>query len=203
MVGQDFHTLQGVWPTLGQEQVISTDLDFRSAISLINSNPPPGLILPVVHPSATTQNISLSIKPNDSGLEILSGNSSIARTVNSSIPFDGGVIHIIDKHLKAPSTLAETLIASNLTAAYGVLQRTGLLADFDATRDLVLFLPTNEAFRRVGGFLEQAQPNELNRTLLHHRIFGDVLLYIDPETKPGKYATGYSRKFARKFSMHY
>ena len=103
-------------------------------------------------------------------------NSSV---VNASIPFDNGVIHVIDNFLTIPQNVSATGVALNLTSAVGALQTLNLTEAIDYASDITLFLPNNAAFQRIGGNLANLTTEQLTEIISYHVVNGSVLYSTD------------------------
>lgn len=93
-------------------------------------------------------------------------------TVNSTIAFDGGSIHIINSFLAPPVNVSSSAVALNLTSAVGAIIAANLTEAVDTTPDLTVFVPNNAAFRRVASALMNASASDLVSVLQYHVVPG-------------------------------
>lgn len=110
-----------------------------------------------------------------SGTIFTAGLLQQAGTNDSSVAFDGGVIHKIDRVLRLPQDIKATARTANLTSVIGAIQVANLTSTIDSIVDITVFLPINSAFQKVGGNLASMSTEQLARTLLHHVVNGSFL----------------------------
>ena len=95
----------------------------------------------------------------------------------SAIPFDNGVIHVVNKFLTLPQNVTATAVALNLTSAVGAITQLNLSTTLLEGRDLTYFLPNNAAFQRIGGNLANMSASQLTRILQYHVVAAGTPLY--------------------------
>ncbi len=91
-----------------------------------------------------------------------------------NVNFTGGTIHIVDRVLSIPGNDSSTLIAANLTAAAGALNRTGLAQNLSSQSDVTIFAPNNDAFARIGNLVSNITDEELSMVVSYHVVQGNV-----------------------------
>ncbi|KAI9893118.1 MAG: hypothetical protein M1814_000666 [Vezdaea aestivalis] len=101
-------------------------------------------------------------------LEVISknGNASVfhadrmsANVVISDIPFNGGLVHIVDQILEIPHNA--TLSAANLNvASIPALDKAGVMAQYQAQADITIFALSNLAFQSLGP-MDATQLNQM------------------------------------------
>ncbi|KAK5989458.1 Fasciclin-like arabinogalactan protein CTB11 [Cladobotryum mycophilum] len=84
-----------------------------------------------------------SIAPGS--LRISSGLGRITNVVKANIPFDKGVIHVIDDYFTLPQPLSTTTQLLGQTAFASLASSSNLTAKLDNTQSVTLFLPSNTA----------------------------------------------------------
>ncbi|KAF2430128.1 Fasciclin-domain-containing protein [Tothia fuscella] len=109
--------------------------------------------------------------------------------VQADVPFDGGVIHVIDKVLTLPASINDTLIAARLSSLAGALNATNLLGTVSGLQDVTIFAPNNAAFRAIGSALANASVETLTSILTYHVIDGTTPLYSSSLTNGTSVAT--------------
>lgn len=95
-------------------------------------------------------------------------------TVNSTISFSGGSIHIINSLLTPPVSVSSSAVALNLTSAVGALTQANLASTVDNTADLTVFVPNNAAFRNIASALSNISTEALSGILRYHVVQGVV-----------------------------
>lgn len=117
-----------------------------------------------------------SSSDGDRNVTFVSGLKESARlTDRHSLNYTGGTVHVIDRVLTIPRNVTDTLIAGNLTAAAGAVQRAGLTDEVDRMRDITVFAPNNEAFAAVASVAQNMTDQQLGNILTYHVIPGQVL----------------------------
>ncbi|KAK5168882.1 uncharacterized protein LTR77_006191 [Saxophila tyrrhenica] len=94
--------------------------------------------------------------------------------VVADIPFDNGVIHVIDKLLLFPLSISETLITGNFTALAGAATQTDLVTPLEELSDVTIFCPNNDAFQRIAGGTDGITKEALAEILQYHVVQGTV-----------------------------
>lgn len=103
---------------------------------------------------------------------IFSGLLQNSTTVNASIPYDNGVVHIVNRFLTLPQNCSETARRLNLTSIVGALNATNLTAAVDFTPDITVFAPNNAAFRAISGNLANLTTAQIAAVLQYHVVQG-------------------------------
>jgi len=99
-------------------------------------------------------------------------------TVNgSAIPFNNGVVHVLNQFLTIPQNITTTGVALNLTSAVGAIGQLGLGQTLAGQSDLTYFIPNNAAFERIGGNLANLSSADLTQILQYHVVAAGQPLY--------------------------
>lgn len=112
---------------------------------------------------------------SNGNVTFLSALKESANVTQTNLNFTGGTVHVIDGVLSIPLNVTDTLLAANLTAAYGAIERADLGSNLTDTRDITVFAPTNEAFLAISSLLGNASTSELRGLLAYHVVQGRVL----------------------------
>jgi len=108
------------------------------------SNPQPLLLLKrQVSSSNTTSSNTTS---NSSPLNVFSGLGNNVSTIQTDIPYDGGLIHTVDGFFTLPETLSTTAIRNGQTTFARMGNSTNMTALLDNTPSITSFIPSNAAF---------------------------------------------------------
>ncbi|KAF8419897.1 FAS1 domain-containing protein, partial [Tirmania nivea] len=107
---------------------------------------------------------------NDGTVTMYSGLGMAAKVERTDIPFNQGVIHIIDRVLTLPYTVSETVAYFNLAAFSGALVKTGLRETVDNTPGLTVFAPNNVAFQIIGNLATGLSTEQLTEVLKYHLV---------------------------------
>jgi uncharacterized surface protein with fasciclin (FAS1) repeats len=94
-------------------------------------------------------------------------------TVQQSLNFTGGVIHVLSSPLTLPLRASVTLLDAGLTSLYGALTLAGLANTVDSLQDATIFAPNNAAFQAIGSALTNATASTLGPILNEHLIVGN------------------------------
>jgi transforming growth factor-beta-induced protein len=70
-----------------------------------------------------------------------------AQVIMADVECSNGVVHIIDRVLMFPKTVAETAVTAGLTELAAALTKADLVSAVDDTKTLTIFAPTNEAMK--------------------------------------------------------
>ena len=95
------------------------------------------------------------------------------------IPFNNGVIHIIDALLTIPLSDSVTLLTSNLTALAGAAISANLVPTLEAAPDLTIFAPNNDAFQAIASASSTLSPAALADILTYHVVPRTVAYSVD------------------------
>lgn len=126
-----------------------------------------------------------AVRPDNNGKSIfIGGLGSSAKVIKKDIRFDGGIIHVLDSFLRLPQNLTYTLEqtrveGTGLTKSLGASLRGGGIAGMvNATGDITLFVPTNDAFDKVSSIFRKAS-SDFYRNLLNYHVLDKVLYSRD------------------------
>ncbi|OHE98149.1 fasciclin domain-containing protein [Colletotrichum orchidophilum] len=115
---------------------------------------------------------ALVTKQPNNDVVITSGVASRTTVLQTDVPFDGGLIQIIDSLMVPPARLETTArdAYQDLTAFLGALYTAELVADFAETPNVTIFAPRNAAFQQVAGSLAGLSKEALRRVLQYHLV---------------------------------
>ncbi|KAL8377487.1 hypothetical protein RB595_008253 [Gaeumannomyces hyphopodioides] len=114
----------------------------------------------------------------DGNATITSGRMDMARIVTSNVNFTGGTIHVINRVLTVPLNDTRTMMDMNLTAAVGAMRRASVANRVDTRRDVTMFVPSNEAFNRIGSLESNLSTEQLASIMNYHVVDGQLPLYM-------------------------
>lgn len=118
---------------------------------------------------------------------ISSGLGNKVNLVRGNIPYDGGLIHLVDNFFTIPVSVSETISSTGLSTLQTLLTRANLSNTFTDSNSVTIFTPSDEAFAAAGSSTNTTTP-ELQNLLLNH-IIPDFKGYL-PKLKDGaKYTT--------------
>jgi len=95
--------------------------------------------------------------------------ASASNVVVANVQCSNGVVHIIDRVLFFPLSVASLLPAAGLNQLLNAAVRAGLVGAVNNTASLTIFAPTDEAFSRVPG-LPNLTPAQLAAILTYHVV---------------------------------
>ncbi|KAI9786688.1 MAG: hypothetical protein M1839_006239 [Geoglossum umbratile] len=124
---------------------------------------------PPYTPPASTVITPLPPAPTETLLpiQIFSGLGRSVNIIRQDIPFDGGLIHIIDGIFTLPQILSKTSTLTGNTAFASAMQSTNLTYSLDNTSGITAFIPNNAAVATSGGSIT-------TQTVKNHIISGFV-----------------------------
>ncbi|KAG5969995.1 hypothetical protein E4U55_001899, partial [Claviceps digitariae] len=124
--------------------------------------------------NVTTGQGVLINKQGDSAF-LISGQGSRSTVTDSDIPFTGGLIHIVDNLLIPPAQIDKTAQAFQAKSFLGSLYAANLMPGIAYSKNVTIFAPSNDAFKSVGGTLQDLNATKLARILNYHVIPNQVL----------------------------
>jgi len=103
---------------------------------------------------------------------LISGFATRGTVVVENIPFESGLVQVVDSVLRIPEPLKATALDAytDLTAFMGALAVTGIADEVLAAKDVTVLAPTNAAFQNLAGVLYDTPQDELKRILRYHII---------------------------------
>lgn len=116
-------------------------------------------------------------KLNGTTIEITSGLLQVSKVVKGDIPWNGGIIHKIDRVLTFPQLISTTAAAAGLTELVEALKATSLVKVVDETPDLTVFAPNNAAFEKLGPAAANLTVDQLTEILGYHVVAAGSPLY--------------------------
>lgn len=132
---------------------------------------------PTLTNMSTPQHVELSL--SDGEATVFSGLKQPSLVVVADVPFDGGVIHIIDTVLNIPPDVSTAAMTYELTSLAGALTQTNLLERVDTLEDVTVLAPTNEAFAAISSAATSLNDAQLAALLRYHIILGKVAFSPD------------------------
>ncbi|KAF7504443.1 hypothetical protein GJ744_002247 [Endocarpon pusillum] len=108
---------------------------------------------------------------NNETIKLFSGLGDSATIVEEDIPFDYGLIHIIDHPLTLPRPVSESLVRIGETNFVQELQQAGLKDEVDKTPNVTCFAPTNQALASITQ-VDNLTPAQRFTLLSNHVVFG-------------------------------
>jgi len=124
--------------------------------------------------NVTTGQGVLINKQGDSAF-FISGQGSRSTVTDSDMTFTGGLIHIVDNLLIPPTQIDKTAQAFQAKSFLGSLYAANLMPDIAYAKNVTIFAPSNDAFKSVGGTLQDLNATKLARIMSYHVIPNQVL----------------------------
>lgn len=120
--------------------------------------------------------IVLTKQPSDE-VVLAAGFSTRGTIVEADIPFNDGVIQVIDAVMRVPLPLATIARESypDLVAFVGALYKVDFFEEFNNMQSITVFLPETTAFQRLAGRFENEDQSAFRDILKYHIIPGQVL----------------------------
>ncbi|TPX74493.1 hypothetical protein CcCBS67573_g04241 [Chytriomyces confervae] len=108
------------------------------------------------------------------GVQIQSGFGTPLANVVSTLPFDGGFVHIVDQTLIPPANIVEVAKAAGLNSLLSALTSAGLAETVSKLSGVTILAPTDAAFAAVADVVKTLTPDQLKTVLLSHVVPGTV-----------------------------
>ncbi|GJC99313.1 fasciclin domain-containing protein [Colletotrichum higginsianum] len=117
------------------------------------------------------QQVLVTKQPNGD-VVVTSGMASRTTALETDIPFDGGLVQVIDSLMVSPARLERTARDAypEFTSFLGALYTAGLVEEFAETKNVTVFAPRNAAFQRVAATLSGMDREALRRVLRYHLV---------------------------------
>ncbi|KAJ3242308.1 hypothetical protein HDU81_005060 [Chytriomyces hyalinus] len=141
-------------------------------------------VVPSVFPSATfkagdtaflTTLEGSELKATQEGTVISIGSAATSpATVIRSLPYDDGVVHVIDAVLIPPANIADVAKAGNLTALIAALTKSGLASTVVGLKNVTILAPVDSAFDAIKSVADTLTADQLKQVLLLHIVPGIV-----------------------------
>lgn len=119
------------------------------------------------------QNILIAKQNNE--IVFMSGMGNRVVLVDNDIPFQGGIIHIVDNLLTPPSPIRQTALNFQLNSFLGGLFETHIMPKLSGEKNVTIFAPTDHSLRYVGGSLENADDETLENIMAYHVVPNQVI----------------------------
>ncbi|KAK3290795.1 FAS1 domain-containing protein [Chaetomium fimeti] len=105
-----------------------------------------------------------------------SGFATRGTVLTEDLPFDNGLVQVIDSVMRVPETLESTARSAytDLTAFVGALYATGLMSEVAQQKDVTIFAPRNAAFQQLAGAFADMDDETLKRILRYHIVPGQL-----------------------------
>ncbi|WEW56781.1 hypothetical protein PRK78_002234 [Emydomyces testavorans] len=114
----------------------------------------------------------------DNTVHCISGLNQDAQFVGQSHSYDNGVIHIINQVLTLPQTVTFTAFEANLSSFLGAATQGNNIDAVNLPKNITVFIPTNEGFRRVGTVFSNAPAGDVSRILSYHVVRDNVIYSV-------------------------
>jgi uncharacterized surface protein with fasciclin (FAS1) repeats len=115
-------------------------------------------------------------------IKISTGLGNKVNLIRGDIPYDGGLIHIVDDYFTIPVSVSETINSTGLSTLQTLLTRANLSDTFENANTVTIFTPSDAAFA-AAGTSTNVTTSELQKLLLNH-IVPDFAGYL-PLLKDG------------------
>ncbi|KAJ3248482.1 hypothetical protein HDU78_000129 [Chytriomyces hyalinus] len=115
------------------------------------------------------------VKATQEGTVISIGSAAASpATVVRSLPFDDGVVHVIDAVLIPPANIVDVATAGKLTALLAALTKSGLASTVAGLKNVTILAPVDEAFAAIKSVADTLTVDQLKQVLLLHVVPGIV-----------------------------
>jgi len=165
--------MQGCQKQSDMEQQALGDVNPSNENSPKNGNAQPAVSQNSTSPGSKHRRQSLS---NNGTLppvpiKISTGLGNKVNLIRGNIPYDGGLIHIVDDYFTIPVSVSETINSTGLSTLQTLLARANLSDTFENSNTVTIFTPSNAAFAAAGNSTS-VTTSELRNLLLNHIVSG-------------------------------
>lgn len=135
------------------------------------------------------QKVFATVQPGGEVI-LTSGSGTHVTVVGLDIPFEGGVVQIIESLMVTPTRLEHSIrnAYTDLSAFLGALYAADLVSEFAETPNATILAPHNHAFQRFAGTFETMDRDDLRRILRYHLV-PDAMLRASDLTNNTNLAT--------------
>lgn len=105
----------------------------------------------------------------ESGLGVVGG------VEEQDLKFDGGVVHTLNASMVLPHNITLTAQINGLAKFLGLMSKAGLTEEFEALKDVTVFIPRDTALQKIAGLLDVLSQKQLADILKGHVIANKVL----------------------------
>lgn len=154
---------------------------------------PAGNHAKLVHTSLTGLNqtagapVSLYRTGNDRSVE--GGLQLPAGVIEMNIPFDGGLLHVLNSTLVAPHNISATAFMNQLNEFLAVMDSSNMVGTMEDLYDSTIFLPNDAAWMKYKSLLALMTPAQVAKILGYHAVKGKVLYQHTISEKEQMYET--------------
>jgi hypothetical protein len=118
-------------------------------------------------------------------LKIFTGLGEYVNIIKPDIPYDGGLIHIVDDYFTLPEPLSNTASANGHTSFLNMAQSSNLTSTLDNTPAVTVFIPSNSAFSKPNSTSTYSSSSNL----LSGHVIPNFLGYLPALTNGATYTT--------------
>ncbi|EHK18879.1 uncharacterized protein TRIVIDRAFT_172511 [Trichoderma virens Gv29-8] len=121
------------------------------------------------------QNVLIAKQPGDT-VVFTTSMGTRCTLVEGDIPFQGGLVQVVDNLLIPPSRIENTTEAFGVPNFMGSLYAADLMPKVSYEENITVFAPVDSAFAAVGGSLKHLDAKALARVMGYHIVPGQVLV---------------------------
>ncbi|KAH8730336.1 FAS1 domain-containing protein [Phaeosphaeriaceae sp. PMI808] len=141
-----------------------------------------------------TQGATVKLRKDNGGKVITHSGLNVAGSVEEEdMQFNGGVLHTLNSSMVLPHNITLTAEFLGLTRFLTLLEKAGLVEEFETLKDITVFIPHNDALKNTFGLLSLLTQTELANVLRSHVIPNEVV-YGETMGEGGKYKSLSGRK---------
>jgi len=118
-------------------------------------------------------------------LKIFTGLGDYVNIIKADIPYDGGLIHIVDDYFTLPEPLSNTASANGHTSFLNMAKSSNLTSTLDNTPAVTVFIPSNGAFSKPNSTTSYSSSS----SLLSGHVIPNFLGYLPALTNGATYTT--------------
>ena len=105
----------------------------------------------------------------ESGLQVIGG------VEQADVPFEGGILHLLNSSMVLPHNITTTAQVGGLEEFLELMETAGSVDDLEGLKDVTLFVPDNVAIAALRPLLRLLRPSQLTEILGYHVVPGKVL----------------------------
>lgn len=133
-----------------------------------------------------TNGAVVKLRKLNGGITTESGLGVFGGVEESDLEFDGGILHTLNASMVLPHNITLTAQVNGLTSFLDLMDKAGVVEEFEALKDVTVFVPTNAALEKLD--IGAMSKDQMAHVLKGHVVPSEVL-YSDAFRGKGTYKT--------------
>ena len=159
-----YHVLDGIYPA---DSIPARGLESAQVVH--------SLLQPPILTNVTRGAAVKLYGDGDGGIAVESGLQVVGGVEQADVPFEGGVLHLLNSSMVLPHNITATAQIGGLEELLELMEMAGSVDDLEVLQDATLFVPDNVALAAFKPLLRLLRPDQLAEVLGYHVVPGKVL----------------------------